>query len=125
MYGLTSGEREQIRERLEARRRELERQIDAIGPSLDQEQRALRAAGPHDPTDDAELGRDEENSAALEHHLEAELRRVLAALSRLGTGDYGTCAACGEPIPTSRLMTYPEAEHCIGCQSQAERTGGR
>lgn len=40
---------------------------------------------------------------------------VAAALDRLATGEYGTCARCGEPIPYGRLLVMPEATHCLSC----------
>jgi len=47
------------------------------------------------------------------------------ALARLEAGEYGTCADCGEPIPTARLQAQPFAIRCIGCQDRAERRAGR
>ncbi|MFF4603427.1 TraR/DksA family transcriptional regulator [Streptomyces sp. NPDC001339] len=52
------------------------------------------------------------------------IRRVLAeieaAQSRLASDAYGTCQACGRPIPTERLEILPYARCCVDCQ---ERTG--
>jgi RNA polymerase-binding transcription factor DksA len=47
------------------------------------------------------------------------------ALTRLESGDYGTCSECGEPIPAARLAAQPFAIRCIGCQERAERAAGR
>jgi DnaK suppressor protein len=58
--------------------------------------------------------------AALERDV-AELRDVEAALARLHTADYGTCASCGEDIPYTRLSAQPAAVQCTACASLAER----
>lgn len=49
-----------------------------------------------------------------------ELARVEAALQRLEEGEYGECAACGEPIAPARLQVDPAAEQCIRCATRAE-----
>ncbi|WP_217178873.1 TraR/DksA family transcriptional regulator [Streptomyces sp. AC495_CC817] len=51
----------------------------------------------------------------------AELRQVDDALSRLDAGDYGVCAACGEPIPPARLAVRPFATHCVACAESLGR----
>lgn len=66
------------------------------------------------------LGDDEESNAAeyvlaeanidLVENLEAELRRVQAALGRLQRGDYGIDQKTGKPINRRRLEIYPAAE---------------
>ena len=47
-----------------------------------------------------------------------------AALARLDSGDYGTCADCGEPIPDARLQAQPFAVRCVACQDRLERGRG-
>lgn len=56
-----------------------------------------------------------------------ELAAIEAALERVRTGDYGVCTECGQDIGAARLAASPEAERCIGCQTQFEsgRRGGR
>jgi RNA polymerase-binding transcription factor len=46
------------------------------------------------------------------------LRQVQEALDRLGTGDYGLCLSCEEPIPGKRLKALPWARYCFRCQEQ-------
>ncbi len=50
---------------------------------------------------------------------EARVAAIDAALGRLRAGTYGTCEACGNPIPEARLEVVPEATLCVGC-----KTGG-
>ena len=47
--------------------------------------------------------------------LQATEERVLRALSKLDEGSYGTCDACGEPIPAARLTAVPESVLCMAC----------
>lgn len=44
-----------------------------------------------------------------------ELRAIDAALQRIETGAYGTCASCGEPISPQRLESVPHATRCQSC----------
>lgn len=37
------------------------------------------------------------------------------ALSRIRDGEYGYCAACGEPIAVRRLEIDPTFEQCVRC----------
>jgi RNA polymerase-binding transcription factor DksA len=57
---------------------------------------------------------------ALDDAGRRELESIRRALARMDSGDYGICAACGEPIAPARLRALPTAELCIRC---AERRG--
>lgn len=50
-----------------------------------------------------------------ERRRDAERRRVQAALARIDEGEYGFCAACGEPIAAKRLEFDPAAPVCVRC----------
>jgi len=66
-----------------------------------------------------------DDAVSTPHDVEAAARRgsdnaarrdeVAAALARLTSRDYGTCARCGEPIAYGRLVVMPEAAHCLAC----------
>jgi DnaK suppressor protein len=47
-----------------------------------------------------------------------------AALARLESGEYGTCADCGEAIAPARLQAQPFAIRCVACQERRERAAG-
>jgi DnaK suppressor protein len=51
-------------------------------------------------------------------HIEA---RILRALEKLDEGTYGTCDACGEPIPVPRLRIAPESALCVDCARKSRR----
>jgi DnaK suppressor protein len=61
-----------------------------------------------------------EVSAAVEAAARQALDDITAALYRIDTGRYGSCARCHTPIPTERLLAIPQAPLCMGCQQRAE-----
>ncbi len=46
-----------------------------------------------------------------------EVRMIEAALDRLASGSYGTCARCGDPIAEERLDALPATPVCADCAS--------
>ena len=52
---------------------------------------------------------------------EASLRKVLRALKRLDTADFGYCGQCDERIQFNRLKVQPQASHCLKCQDQLDQ----
>lgn len=48
------------------------------------------------------------------------LRRVVVAMRKLESGDYGWCEQCGEPIEQGRLRAQPEVLYCLLCQGASE-----
>ena len=52
--------------------------------------------------------------------LETGLARTERALAKLDEVTYGTCDACGEPIPPKRLRAMPDSVLCVACAA-AER----
>lgn len=62
---------------------------------------------------------------AVELDLHSQLSEVDAALERVRSGTYGTCATCAEPIAHERLEALPWTRWCVGHQAAAERADGR
>ncbi|HUU67576.1 MAG TPA: TraR/DksA C4-type zinc finger protein [Methyloceanibacter sp.] len=56
-------------------------------------------------------------AVATDRRRQDEARRVEAAIQRIDAGEYGTCIACGEPIPAKRLAVDPIIATCIACAS--------
>lgn len=50
-----------------------------------------------------------------------DVRDIVAARKRLAAGTYGVCTDCGAEIGYERLLAYPTAKRCIGCQREHER----
>lgn len=60
-----------------------------------------------------------ERDLSIEEHEAHLLHEIDAALDRVGSGTFGVCAACGEPIANDRLEALPWAARCISCQHSA------
>jgi len=44
-----------------------------------------------------------------------EMKRIEAALKRIGEGEYGYCDSCGVDIPKARLDLDPSTPTCVDC----------
>src|SRR5258708_1801387 len=78
--------------------------------------------GGQPPADEMDVARslsEVETHAALFDRAQERLSAIDAAIARLGTGGYGTCARCGDEIPLARLQVIPVAQNCGECQNQA------
>jgi len=53
--------------------------------------------------------------------LVARLKALERAEVNIRKGTYGTCEACGEPIPGARLRALPEATLCMPCAEEVEQ----
>jgi DnaK suppressor protein len=117
-----------VRKRLEQERARLEGVRDGIrrdqgeGPDAD-------AAGELSSVDQhpGDLGTETfelEKNVSLLEQVESELLEIEAALERAGRGTYGTCQACGRPIPAERLEALPATRFCVDDQAKAEREFG-
>ena len=49
-----------------------------------------------------------------------QLKKVLDALERIQSGEYGYCETCGEDISVARLRAQPFARHCLECKIKLE-----
>jgi len=49
------------------------------------------------------------------------LQDIDESLSKIESGDYGTCEQCGEEIAEKRLLFNPTVLYCIGCSSKLEQ----
>ena len=52
---------------------------------------------------------------AIDGEAQQTIKLIDAALARIKSGRYGTCASCGEKIPNERLAALPYATVCIKC----------
>jgi RNA polymerase-binding protein DksA len=117
---LTAGQRALLETALSSRQQELDRQIAERQGGLSRVEHAREVL--REDSDDVsqrEAGR--EMDMALNDREIDELGAVSAALRRLQTDSYGSCADCGEDIAFDRLKVEPWALRCIGCESRRER----
>jgi RNA polymerase-binding transcription factor DksA len=110
-----------VRDRLLKRRDELrQRAIDATA-DLRHEADPLSA-------DFAEQVTQRENDdvlGAISQSARVELQQVDAALRRLASGRYSTCAVCGEDIEAERLAAVPYTDRCRTCADAGRGSGPR
>ena len=78
------------------------------------------------PADFAEQAVELENGEtliALDHGLEAELKKIDRAMARIESGDYAYCQSCGEEIGDARLDAVPVSVLCIDCANDKTLPG--
>lgn len=88
----------------------LTNRIESVGSDLTSQHSA----------DSAEQVTERENEDVLRNLKEEsrlELQQVRTAIKRIESGEYGTCAKCGDPISPARLDALPYATLCIRCAS--------
>ena len=54
-------------------------------------------------------------AVVLQRRSEQARGEILAALTRIEQGTYGSCAGCASPISIDRLEALPHASHCAAC----------
>jgi RNA polymerase-binding transcription factor DksA len=117
-----------IRRRLERERTRLEGVRDGIrrdqGDTLEAEAGGELSKLDQHPGDLGTETFEQEKNVSLLEQVEHELLEIDAAHERLERGTYGTCLACGKPIPAARLQTLPAARFCVEDQAMAERQAG-
>lgn len=88
-----------------------------LGLRLDSIEEALEAPHSRDWEEMAVEREGEEVLGRLGTESQSEIARILAALRRIETGDYGLCQSCGESIQPERLEILPDTPLCRNCAS--------
>ncbi len=114
---LTKRERDNIREQLLAKRKQL---LHGIQRELE-DHRQRGNTTPADDADKASDAYDESLSFEIASANDEELGKIRDALDKIEEGTYGICESCGCNIPPSRLKILPYATHCKGCRAAKER----
>lgn len=73
-----------------------------------------------DEVEEIQVSREREISFATRSLLVDRANKLADALDRLGSGLYGVCDECGEPISPARLQAMPEVTTCVRCQDRIE-----
>lgn len=76
------------------------------------------------PGDEVDIASSEITQASLQKlgtREQKHLSKIDYALSKIETGEYGTCELCGEEISPARLEARPIALFCIDCKTQQEQ----
>jgi len=110
-----------FRELLLLHRRQLAGDLTAM------ESEALNSGGgngSHMPIHMADIGTDtfdQDFMLGLAANERVLLKEIDAALARIESGEYGVCAATGQPIPKSRLNAKPWAKYTVEAARRIER----
>ena len=108
---------EHFKQVLLAKRQDLTNEI----ARFDEDARESRTAEVEDPIDEV-VSSEAKALAFGGSNVAAEmLEGVDAALQRIGTGEYGICAECGEPIEQKRLEAVPWTPFCLKDQEKHDR----
>ena len=113
---------EQIKQRLEAKRAELQENIANLTEAYPRPVDALEASeGPQDFEDTAVDFLETQQEQAVLVNQQALLTEVESALERIEQGTYGKCVDCGQPIPERRLEAIPWAARDVKCEEKLEQ----
>jgi len=115
---LTALQRDELKQLLLTRRKELQRQmtqnLDNLAPS--------DSGDSVSQDDDARLkNQTREVDGALTAMDADELARIDRALEAMDDGEYGVCVVCGKDIPFERLKVEPMTQHCIVDKAKLEQ----
>ena len=115
---LTAPQRDELKQLLLTRRKELQRQmtqnLDNLAPS--------DSGDSVSQDDDARLkNQTREVDGALTAMDADELARIDRALEAMDDGEYGVCVVCGKDIPFERLKVEPMTQHCIVDKASLEQ----
>jgi DnaK suppressor protein len=119
---LTSGQAEELRGMIEARRRALQAELhDGIDRAREDSFEDLAGAAPDAGDESVATLIGDIDHADVSRDV-TELRALDAARERMEQGSYGVCVECGSDIEYERLKAAPAAIRCIGCQRLHEKT---
>ena len=115
---LTAPQRDELKQLLLTRRKELQRQmtqnLDNLAPS--------DSGDSVSQDDDARLkNQTREVDGALTAMDADELARIDRALEAMDDGEFGVCVVCGKDIPFERLKVEPMTLHCIVDKAKLEQ----
>ena len=115
---LTAPQRDELKQLLLTRRKELQRQmtqnLDNLAPS--------DSGDSVSQDDDARLkNQTREVDGALTAMDADELARIDRALEAMDDGEYGVCVVCGKDIPFELLKVEPMTQHCIVGKAKLEQ----
>jgi len=114
---MTTAELQRVQKRLQRERDQLLNTLQRLAAET-------RDCDPEDPQDVADLclnSLSKENLFQQRSQVQARLRLIESALTRVDDGSFGTCQTCGDDIPARRLEVLPWAFNCIHCQERLEQ----
>ncbi|MGB3414544.1 MAG: TraR/DksA C4-type zinc finger protein [Microbacteriaceae bacterium] len=108
---------EQIRALLLAEQKNVLERVDSLAGQIEDltsARRGLNDDDEHDP-EGVTLSSEWSMLAGLLKTARTNAEQLEAAIVRLDAGKYGSCVACGQPIPEQQLEVRPFREKCVSC----------
>ena len=121
----TKKELDDLRERLQAERVELEEQLTTIETesfATSQSDMSGEVSFDEENADAGTFTFERERDLSIENNVRDLLGKIDRALVRMNEGTYGTCSRCGKQIEKARLKALPYVELCLkDAQAQSRR----
>jgi RNA polymerase-binding transcription factor len=121
----TKKELDELRQRLEAERAELQEQLTTIEETqfaTSQSDISGEVSFDEENADAGTFTFERERDLSIENNVRDLMGKIDRALGRMDDGSYGTCSRCGRPIEKARLKALPYADLCIkDAQAQSRR----
>jgi DnaK suppressor protein len=121
----TKKELDELRQRLEAERAELQDQLTTIEETSFANSQSDISGEVSFDEENADAGTftfERERDLSIENNVRDLMGKIDRALARMDEGAYGTCSRCGKPIEKARLKALPYADLCIkDAQAQSRR----
>ena len=121
----TKKELDELRQRLEAERAELQVQLTTIEETsfaTTQSDISGEVSFDEENADAGTFTFERERDLSIENNVRDLMGKIDRALARMGGDTYGICSRCGKPIEKARLKALPYADLCIkDAQAQSRR----
>jgi DnaK suppressor protein len=121
----TKKELDELRQRLEAERAELQEQLTTIEETsfaTSQSEISGEVSFDEENADAGSFTFERERDLSIENNVRDLMGKIQRALTRMDEGTYGICSRCGRPIEKARLKALPYADLCIkDAQAQSRR----
>jgi RNA polymerase-binding protein DksA len=118
-------ELDELRQRLEAERAELQVQLTTIEETsfaTSQSDISGEVSFDEENADAGSFTFERERDLSIENNVRDLMGKIDRALVRMEDGTYGICSRCGKPIEKARLKALPYADLCIkDAQAQSRR----
>jgi DnaK suppressor protein len=118
-------ELDELRERLQTERVELEEQLTTIETesfATSQSDMSGEVAFDEENADAGTFTFERERDLSIENNVRDLLAKIDRALARMDEGTYGICSRCGKPIEKARLKALPYVDLCLkDAQAQSRR----
>jgi DnaK suppressor protein len=118
-------ELDELRQRLEAERAELQVQLTTIEETsfaTSQSDISGEVSFDEENADAGTFTFERERDLSIENNVRDLMGKIDRALGRMDGGTYGICSRCGKPIEKARLKALPYADLCIkDAQAQSRR----